>query len=96
VEERAPWRLAKDPAQAGELDLVLRTLVEGLRTVSVLLWPYLPASTERLLEAMGAPDRTLAGARLGEGTVERVESLEVLFPKAPEGEPGGGGAAEAP
>ncbi len=45
VEEQAPWQLAKDASRAGELDRVLGTLVEGLRVVAVLLWPYLPASS---------------------------------------------------
>ncbi len=54
VEEQAPWQLAKDDARADELDRVLGTLVEGLRVVAVLLWPYLPASSERLLAALGA------------------------------------------
>ena len=67
VEEQAPWRLAKDEAQAGTLDRVLGTLAEGLRVVSVLLWPYLPASTGKLLDALGAPDVALAGAQLGAG-----------------------------
>jgi len=83
VEEQAPWRLAKDDdAHPGELDRVLGTLVEGLRVVSVLLWPYLPASTEKLLAALGAPDVALAGARLGAGAVGRVAQLEPLFPKS--------------
>ena len=37
VEERAPWQLARDPADAGKLDETLASLAEGLRTVSVLL-----------------------------------------------------------
>ena len=41
------------------------TLVEGLRVVTVLLHPYLPAATGRLLEALGTPDLALAGAVLG-------------------------------
>jgi methionyl-tRNA synthetase len=81
VEEQAPWRLAKDDACAGELDRVLRTLVEGLRAVTVLLWPYLPASAERLLAALGAPDLSLAGAEIGAGRIERVTALDALFPK---------------
>jgi methionyl-tRNA synthetase len=83
VEEQAPWQLAKDPARAQELDLVLGTLVEGLRVVSVLLHPYLPASSGRLLEALGAPELALAGARLGAGSVTRVGELPALFPKQP-------------
>jgi methionyl-tRNA synthetase len=81
VEEQAPWQLAKDPARAGDLDRVLRTLAEGVRVVAVLLHPYLPASTERLLAALGAPALALDGARLGSGAVEHVQGLEPLFPK---------------
>ena len=81
VEEQAPWQLAKDDARAGELDRVLGTLIEGLRVVSVLLHPYLPASTNKLLTALGTPDVALAGARLGAGDVGRVAPIEPLFPK---------------
>ena len=81
VEEQAPWQLAKDETRAGELDRVLGTLVEGLRVVSVLLHPYLPASTATLLQALGAPDVALVGARLGAGAVGRVAQIEPLFPK---------------
>jgi methionyl-tRNA synthetase len=81
VEEQAPWVLAKDEERAGELDRVLRSLVEGLRSVAVLLWPYLPTSTERLLAALGTQELSLASAELGAGAIERVESLESLFPK---------------
>jgi len=81
VEEQTPWQLAKDDARADGLDRVLATLVEGLRVVSVLLHPYLPASTEVLLAALDAPEVSLTGARLGAGTVGRVTQLEPLFPK---------------
>ena len=82
VEEQAPWQLAKDESRADDLDRVLGTLLEGLRVVSVLLWPYLPASTEKLLAALGTPDLTLAGARLGAGAIGRVPPIEPLFPKS--------------
>jgi methionyl-tRNA synthetase len=81
VEEQAPWQLAKDDSHAGELDRVLGTLAEGLRVVAVLLWPYLPASSERLLDALGVSDLSLAGAAFGAGKIERVEKIESLFPK---------------
>ncbi len=89
VEERAPFRLAKDPAAADELTQVLANLAEGLRVVAVLLWPYLPASTERLLAALGAPDAAYSGAELGKGEARRVTALESLFPK--DAAPAGGG-----
>jgi methionyl-tRNA synthetase len=81
VEERAPWRLAKEPQDAQELDLALRTLVEGLRTVTVLLWPYLPSSAERLLSALGTGELSLAKAGFAAGSVQSVQALESLFPK---------------
>jgi methionyl-tRNA synthetase len=81
VEEQAPWQLAKDDARAGDLDRVLRTLAEGLRVVTVLLSPCLPESSAKLLDALGAPDLSLAGATLEGGRVEQVTALEPLFPK---------------
>jgi methionyl-tRNA synthetase len=81
VEEQAPWVLAKDEERAQELNRVLRSLVEGLRSVTVLLWPYLPTSAERLLAALGTKELSLASAELGAGAIERVEALESLFPK---------------
>jgi methionyl-tRNA synthetase len=56
--------------------------------VSVLLHPYLPTSTTKLLQTLGAPDLSLAGAAFGQGTVAKVKALEPLFPKQ-EAEPTG-------
>src|SRR5690606_14152402 len=68
VEERQPWQLAKDDGAAAELDRVLASLHEGLRVVTVLLAPYLPAATARLLSALGRPEVTLDDARFAGGT----------------------------
>ncbi len=87
VEEQAPWQLAKDPERAADLDRVLRTLAEGLRVVSVLLHPYLPDATEKLLAALHAPDLSFAAAGFGTGQVGRVRKLEALFPKKDAEEP---------
>jgi methionyl-tRNA synthetase len=81
VEEQAPWQLAKDPARAEELDRVLATLAEGLRVVSVLLHPYLPDATAKLLAALGAPELSFAGAGFGAGSIGQVRKIEPLFPK---------------
>ncbi len=82
AEERAPWQLAKDPAQAAALDETLASLYEGVRALSVLLHPYMPASTVRLLDALGAPTTAYEAAtfalRTSPATVTR---LPPLFPK---------------
>ena len=81
VEEQAPWTLAKDEARAADLDRVLRSLVEGLRVVGVLLAPWIPGASEKLLTALGAPGDDYASARYGAGAVARVEKIAPLFPK---------------
>jgi methionyl-tRNA synthetase len=81
VEEQAPWQLAKDPERAADLDRVLRTLAEGLRVVTVLLAPWIPGAAEKLLDALGTPDTSLAGARFGAGKIGAVGALDQLFPK---------------
>jgi methionyl-tRNA synthetase len=68
IEERAPWQLARDPADAAKLDETLASVVEGLRTVNTLLEPYVPETSAKLRAALGAPGSTVAG-------------LEPLFPK---------------
>jgi methionyl-tRNA synthetase len=80
VEQQAPWQLAKDEANADALDRALASLVEGLRVVAAFLLPYLPERMGTLLDALAVEDRGLRA--FGEGArVERVASLEPLFPK---------------
>jgi methionyl-tRNA synthetase len=80
VEESRPWDLAKEEADGERLDGVLYSLAEGLRVTTLLLVPYLPESTERLLEAIGEQSRELSalGSRTGG---QQVEKLPPLFPK---------------
>ena len=82
VEERAPWQLARDPERAGDLDVALRSLAEGLRSVTLLLFPYMPQTTTALLEALGHPDLSLEAAAFGARPGgARVTVTEPLFPK---------------
>jgi methionyl-tRNA synthetase len=82
VEERAPWQLAKEPAQTDRLEETLASLHEGVRVISVLLHPYIPASTEKLLDACGAPDTAYARAEFAPtGSGARVQTIAPLFPK---------------
>jgi methionyl-tRNA synthetase len=82
VEERAPWQLAKDPQTAGALDQTLASLAEAVRVISVLLAAYMPTSTAKLLDALGAPDVSIACAAFAARARGRsVNALEPLFPK---------------
>jgi methionyl-tRNA synthetase len=82
VQDEQPWQLSKDDAEADHLDEVLYTLAEGLRVMSVLLHPFMPASAERLLAALGHEELGLDGATLGAvGGGARITELGQLFPR---------------
>jgi methionyl-tRNA synthetase len=81
VEERAPWKLAADESAAEQLDSVLATLCEALRALTVLLAPWLPASAEKLLAALGATDDSYAAAPFGCGSLGAIEKIDPMFPK---------------
>jgi methionyl-tRNA synthetase len=87
VEERAPWQLARDPAAAGELDRTLASLAEGIRAVSVLLHPYMPSSTARLLEAIGAPEVGYDAAGFGARRVAASPQWSRCSPSARDRQP---------
>ena len=56
----------------------------------MLLTPYIPESTEKLLAALGAPDTDLAGAEYGAHPGgQAVSKLAPLFPSR-SGGPGAG------
>ena len=54
VTETEPWKLAKDEAQAGELDAVLYSTAEALRAAAVLLNPVIPKACAVLWSSLGA------------------------------------------
>jgi methionyl-tRNA synthetase len=82
VAETEPWKLAKDPARAADLDRALASLIEGVRVIGVLLAPYLPDTVEKLGEALGTGDFEYAAASYGARRLEQVRKVEPLFPRA--------------
>lgn len=60
VEERAPWKLAREEDRRDELEETLYDLADGLAAVAVALAAYLPETSPRILEALGADPRGLA------------------------------------
>ncbi len=54
VEEQKPWELARQPAEATRLEMVLASLHQGLRAVTVELQPYMPDASATVLAALDA------------------------------------------
>jgi methionyl-tRNA synthetase len=53
VDQTAPFKLAKDPAQAKRLDEVLYNLAETCRVLAVLLCPFLPGTAVKIYAQLG-------------------------------------------
>jgi methionyl-tRNA synthetase len=66
VEEQAPWKLAKEEgAQATRaLDCTLWDLAEGLRLLSVLLYPFMPQTALAIRERLGLKMDAAAAASI--------------------------------
>jgi methionyl-tRNA synthetase len=82
VQDRTPWKLAKEEGAAAELNTILYTLAEGLRVAAILSEPVLPNTSQRLLAALAQENRSFEVARLGAvGGGARLGELGQLFPK---------------
>jgi methionyl-tRNA synthetase len=85
VEEQQPWVLARsdEPEQVRALDAALYTLADTVRSLGVMLYPYIPASAEKILAAVGDPGGiTWERAALGSlAAGSEVHQPEPLFPR---------------
>jgi methionyl-tRNA synthetase len=85
VDRQAPWKLAKDPAQAGELDRTLGSLARQLARQAVYASPFFPERAEQLWGQLGAPgsvhDQRFDTAGDIDPTGWRVTKGPPLFPK---------------
>ena len=52
VDATAPWKLAKDPAQAEKLDAFFYHMCERLRVIAILISPVLPKAAHRLFDQL--------------------------------------------
>jgi methionyl-tRNA synthetase len=85
VEEEAPWKLAKDEAQADRLDAVLNGLAAGLRLVAIAAYPVIPLTATEVLSRLGQPhepdDLLLEKASWSSLTPAAVAAGPPLFPR---------------
>ena len=84
VDETAPFKLAKDPAQAKRLDEVLYNLAETCRVLAILLSPFLPTTSGRICAQLGlttTPDKLDAAAWGGLPAGHNIGEPAPLFPR---------------
>jgi methionyl-tRNA synthetase len=83
IDQTSPFKLAKDPQRAGELNDILRTLAEVCRVLGTLLWPVMPGASEKIQGQLGFPK---TGTSLAEATAPIAEGHPIgevfaLFPR---------------
>jgi methionyl-tRNA synthetase len=84
VDQTAPFKLAKDPAQSQRLDEVLYNLTETCRVLAALLWPFLPGTAGKIyaqLGLSGEPDKLAAAAWGGLVAGHKTGDPTPLFPR---------------
>jgi methionyl-tRNA synthetase len=84
VDQTAPFKLAKDPAQAQRLDEVLYNLAECCRIIAILLSPVLPETAAKIFEQLnlGHSEQTLASLVWGGLVPEhQIGTPAPLFPR---------------
>lgn len=87
IDETAPWSLAKDTRKHLRLSTVVYSMIESLRFITILLFPFIPSSAEKMWKALGIKEdlnqQSLNNinnwGKLIEGTV--VTKIPPLFPR---------------
>jgi methionyl-tRNA synthetase len=87
VEETAPYKLAKQPERAAQLDSVLANLARTVGRLAVLAQPFVPTTAEIVWGTLGPlPSQPLTSVRLRDlDTLDlagrRILKPPILFPK---------------
>ena len=86
IDETQPWKLAKDNDHEG-LKRVLRTSLEMIRLISILLFPIMPDSSKKILNALNIKIDDKSNSFSGFNKIESllpgttIKKLDLLFNK---------------
>ncbi len=72
IDEAAPWALARE-GQSEKLKTVMRTLLETIRVIAVLISPVMPETAEKIWDQLGQADFTSV-------TIEDSKRWDMLAP----------------
>jgi len=53
IDEKMPWVLAKDEAKKAELDTCMHNLAEAIRIISILIYPFMHTTSDKIRKQMG-------------------------------------------
>ncbi len=86
IDETTPWTLAKDEANRGRLGTVIYNLLEAIRQGAVMLAPFIPSTSEEILNELNTDRRDFASLAAFGGMVSgnTVGDSKVLFARVDE------------
>ena len=85
IDETMPWALAKDEGKKARLAKVLYNLSESVRTIAVLLMPFMPETAEKIFAQLGISVSDVKWESAMEwGTLPKTATMtkaDALFPR---------------
>jgi methionyl-tRNA synthetase len=90
IVENEPWSLGKDPANREKLTAIMYNLLSALRSISILLSPFMPQTSEKIMQQIGAAE----DKNLNLDSIKKNEDLKAgsplsrgdsLFPRITQG-----------
>ena len=57
IDETMPWALAKDDEKKARLGTVLYNLLEGIRYIAILLSPFMPETSDKIMEQLNCDNK---------------------------------------
>ncbi len=85
IDETEPWALAKDEAKRDRLETVLFNLLESIRFIGTLLYPFMPETADKIIAQIGAEKCDIASLSVfAESGEKSVGTAEVLFARIDE------------
>ena len=76
IDDTTPWVLAKDDTKKDRLETVIYNLLESIRICGSLLYPYLPDTSNSILEQLNTTDKDLV---YKENNTYQVNKPSILF-----------------
>ena len=59
IDETSPWILAKDDSKKDNLKSVMYHLIENIRRISILIYPFMKDTSENIFKQIGITDENL-------------------------------------
>ena len=84
IDETLPWKLAGDKTNYDRLSAVLYNLCEAIRFTAVLLEPFMPTTSPKILDALNTPNELRSLESLKKfGVLPKEVKVEVIPPLFP-------------